>query len=71
MPDHSSGFLRIVSSIESHFAQIYILPRGSPRGIADGVGVFRPLPLILMKDKFGRACFVPEFTEVLAKTNIG
>ena len=66
-----AGFLRVVSSIENHFTQAHVRPWDSPHGTADGVGVIKPLPLILMKDKFGRTCFVPEFPEELANTDIG
>lgn len=48
-------------------------PRSYPslHEIADEVGVIKLTPFILMRDEFGRTCFVAELTMGLAKADIG
>lgn len=60
-----------VSFTESCFTQVHTLPEDSLHLIAGGLGVIKLLSLILMRDNFGRTCFVPELTEGLAKADIG
>lgn len=72
MPDHSFvRSFRLVSSAESCFTQGHALSWHSLHFTADGIGVIKPLPVILMRANFGRKCFIPELTMGLAKADVG